>query len=70
MGIGAYFGARVHGEDAAPAREPDPRGALLGAMVGLGVSAPARCVYVGDATADMARPVGCAQLCAPCARAG
>eukprot|EP01051_Picozoa_sp_SAG22_P001822 SAG22_NODE_75_length_22256_cov_45.062960_9_plen_97_part_00 len=41
--------SRTH---AVPAHKPDPRGLVM-AMNGLGISCPARCVYVGDSTGDM-----------------
>ena len=53
VGVLGFFEGRVDGEDTVPAHKPDPRG-LLQSMRRLGVSAPCRCVYVGDSTGDMA----------------
>ena len=49
----SYFEGHVDGEDTVPAHKPDPRG-LLQSMRSLGITAPCRCVYVGDSTGDMA----------------
>lgn len=53
VGVLGHFDGHVDGEDTVPAHKPDPRG-LLQAMRSLGVSAPCRCVYVGDSTGDLA----------------
>lgn len=53
VGVLRFFEGHVDGEDTVPAHKPDPRG-LLQSMHSLGVTAPCRCVYVGDSTGDMA----------------